>query len=81
MAITLFSRDIRRTDSYADTTVQICGYHITAEFDQIVGDGKQFPVVIQQSIEVNSCDRIAIAIPIFNLHSQASLDEVCHVYS
>lgn len=77
MASPLFSRDFRRTDSYADATIQIFGYQITEELYQVIGDADQLPVVCKQSTEANSCDRIAI----FNLQLQSTLDEVCHVYS
>ncbi len=77
MAIPLFVTDVRRTDSYADATVQIFGYQITEEVYQVVGDADQLPVVIKQSTEVNSCDRILI----FNLHLQLAFNEVCYVRS
>lgn len=77
MAIPLFSRDFRRTDSDADATVQIFGYQITKEVYPVVGDADQLPVVIKQSTEANSCDRIAI----LNLHLQPALTEVCYVRS
>ena len=60
MAIPLFSRDARRTDSYAEATIQIFGYQITKEVDWAVGDADKFLVVIKQSTEACSGDRSEI---------------------
>ncbi|BAY22573.1 hypothetical protein NIES2100_23360 [Calothrix sp. NIES-2100] len=66
MVIPLFSRDARRTDSYAETTVQIFGYQITKEVYRLVGDADQFLVVIKQFTEACSGDRSEI----LNLHTE-----------
>jgi hypothetical protein len=50
MAIPLFSRDARRTDSYAEAIVQVSGYQITKEIYQVVGDRSEFFVAIKQSL-------------------------------
>ncbi|OUL28741.1 hypothetical protein [Nostoc sp. 106C] len=60
MRIPLFSRDARRTDSYAEATVQICDYQITEEVDRAVCDSHQFLFVIKQSTEAFSSDRISL---------------------
>jgi hypothetical protein len=52
MAIPLFSRDARRTDSCAEAIVQVLGYQITKEVDQVVGgDRSEFFVVVKQSLD------------------------------
>ncbi|BAY07708.1 hypothetical protein [Calothrix sp. NIES-2098] len=59
MAIPLFVGDARRTDSYAEATIQIPGYQITEEMYRVVSDAIQFLIVIKQSAKACSGDRIS----------------------
>ncbi|OUL37235.1 hypothetical protein BV372_03150 [Nostoc sp. T09] len=60
MTIPLFSRDARRTDSYAEATVQISDYQITKEVDWAVCNSHQFLFVITQSTEAFNSDRMSL---------------------
>lgn len=65
MVVPLFSRDARRKDSYAESTVQSFGAQITTEVDRVVGDGDQLLLFIKQSTKFGFGDRSEI----LNLHN------------